>query len=185
VRRLCRRHRNCHRGGMRGTGDDAEASLSALLLPLTHTSIHRCRCHCHHTGKRGTGDDAKASSPALTLLSTRTSVCRCHCYRHRAGERGTGDDAEASSSALSPLFPICATPPTAFYCRLQPLLIVEYVTFILALAPPSPSIHPPNVCNCAFPTGNLFLSSCAVPTTCVVVGGHPNQAHAPSPMVWG
>ncbi len=34
-------------------------------------------------------------------------------------------------------------------------------------------------------TGSIFLLSRAVPHTCVVVGGHPNQAYTPSPMVWG
>ena len=31
----------------------------------------------------------------------------------------------------------------------------------------------------------LFFASCAVPTTHAMVEEHPNQAHTPSPMVWG
>jgi hypothetical protein len=136
-RRRCHHHRHCHPAGKQGTGDDAKASLPALLLLSTRTSIQRCHCHRHHVGKQGTGDDAKASLPALLPLLTCTSVHTtaattiarasegqvtrhhrppCCCHRH----------------ARLSLPPIHAIPPTAFHRRLQPLLIVEYVTFILA-----------------------------------------------------
>jgi hypothetical protein len=105
VRRLCRCHRNCHRAGERGTGDDAEASLSALLLPSMRTSVRHCRCHRHRTGKRGTGDNADASSLALLPLSLRYVVRSAAVVAMARSnvKRGTGDDAEASSPPLSPL----------------------------------------------------------------------------------
>jgi hypothetical protein len=74
---------------------------------------------------------------------------RRRCHRHRAGEQGTGDDATASLSALLPLLtrtvviaPHPRHPPTAFHRRLQLLLIVEYVTSILAHPPISINIPP-------------------------------------------
>ena len=73
VHRLCRRC-HCHCAGEQGTGDDAEASLSALSLPSTCTSVHCCCCHCHRAGKQGTGDDAEASLPALSPSSLRYVV---------------------------------------------------------------------------------------------------------------
>ena len=75
VRCLCCRHRHCHQAGKQGTSDDAKASLSTLLLPLTCTSVRCCRCHCHRVGKQGTGDDAEASSSALSPSSLRYVVC--------------------------------------------------------------------------------------------------------------
>ncbi len=74
MHRLCRRC-HCHRAGEQGTGDDAEASLSALSLPSTCTSIHRCRFHRHRAGERGTDNDAEASLPALSPSSLRYVVC--------------------------------------------------------------------------------------------------------------
>jgi hypothetical protein len=38
------------------------------------------------------------------------------------------------------------------------LLIVEYAWLFSPAPPPSPSIYPPNVCCCAFPTGNIFFA---------------------------
>ncbi len=123
--RHCCRHRHCHRAGKQWTGDDAKASLSALLLPTTRTSVHCCRCNCHRAGERGIGNDAEASMPTLLPLSLRYVVCstavlaiaraskglvmmpkhphcRCrrHCHCHRTSKQGTGDDAKVSSPAL-------------------------------------------------------------------------------------
>ena len=70
----CHRHCHWHHMGEQGTGDDAEASLPALSLSLTRTSVHRCHCHRHRAGKQGTGDYAKASLSALLLLLTCMSV---------------------------------------------------------------------------------------------------------------
>ena len=101
--------------------------MSALLLPLTCTSVHCCRCHHHRAGEQGIGNDAEASLPPLLLSSLRYVVCstaivaitrasdgqvmmpkhkrpRRHCHRHChchcAGKQGTGDYAKVSSPAL-------------------------------------------------------------------------------------
>ena len=73
-RHHCHRHCHCHRVVEQGTGDDAKASLPALLLLLTRMSVRRYRCHCHCAGKQGTGDDAKASSSAMLPSSMCTSL---------------------------------------------------------------------------------------------------------------
>ena len=65
------------------------------------------------------------------------------------------------------------------------MICADFDTFLLAIIPPSPSIHPPNISWCALPTLNIFLLSITEPTADAVDEMAPNQAHESSPIAHG